>query len=75
MIKTMMMLANLVIEPEAKRTLTAGVFLIATWMSVMVSTLRMSCALYYQCWMMHRCWSLIFFKTEKVFVNPNPCKV
>ena len=33
-IETTMMLANLATEPEAKRILTAGVFLMATWTSV-----------------------------------------
>ena len=35
-IETMMMLANLATEPEAKRILTAGVFSMATRMSVMM---------------------------------------
>ena len=38
-IETMMMLANLATEPEAKRILTAGVFSMATRMSVMMKVM------------------------------------
>ena len=36
-IETTMMLANLATEPEAKGILTAGVFSMATWTSVMMN--------------------------------------
>ena len=39
MIETMMMLANLATEPEAKRALTVGVFSIATLTSVMMKVM------------------------------------
>ena len=65
-IETTMMLANLATKPEAKRILTAEVFLMATrtsvMMNVMVQTLRMSCALNYQCWMMR---SFIFVRRKR----------
>ena len=57
---------ELATEPEAKRILTAGVFSMATQTSVMmnvtVKTLRMSCALNYQCWMIR---SFIFVRRKR----------